>query len=265
MSIGDYYEIEITFNHAVFLSMLAWGGCSAAKEDKHADHSGHAHSEKSGNPDANESCTGEGHEHEGHEHEGHEHEEPEGVVLSPQSQKIAGISVQSAMRRTLQKTIEMPGRIGYNEDRLMHITPRYAGVVRAVRVQRGQYVKSGDVLAEIESNQSMSTYSIKASFSGYIVEKSVVPGEHVAEDRKIFVIADLSNVWVNCDVFASNMDYIKTGYEAIVRASGARRSDTGTISYVAPHFNSSTTVALFESSSQTGQDNGGRACLSVHR
>ncbi|MBN1600374.1 MAG: efflux RND transporter periplasmic adaptor subunit [Chitinispirillaceae bacterium] len=227
-------KLRLLLTTAVFLSMVVWAGCSDAKEDAHADHSGHAHSEKTNNSNANES----------HDHEGHDHEEPEGVMLSPQSQKIAGISVQAAMRRTLQKTIELPGRIGYNEDRLMHITPRYAGVARTVRVQRGQYVKTGYILAEIESNQSMSVYSVKAPFSGYIVEKRVVPGEHVAEDRQMFVLADLSNVWVNCDIFASNMDYIKTGTEARVLATGTRRSDTGTINYVAPHFNSSTNSGL---------------------
>jgi cobalt-zinc-cadmium efflux system membrane fusion protein len=166
------------------------------------------------------------------------------VALSQRAQEIAGISIATARRRALQKTVELPGRVGYNEDRLMHITPRYAGVARSVAVRQGRYVRAGDTLAIIESNQSLSSYVVAAPFAGYIVEKHVVPGEHVAAEREMFVLADLSRVWMNCDVFASNMEYVKTGARAVVRSAGARRSDTGTVSYVAPWFNSATNSGL---------------------
>ncbi len=226
----------------VVVSILVLAGCDDAQETGTAEHSGHSHSEEVHNPGMHEGHEHEGHEHEGHEHEGHAH--AEGVVLSPVSQKLGGISIKTVGRRTLHKTIELPGRVGYNEDRLMHITPRYAGIARAVTAWQGQYVKSGQVLARIESNRSMSTYVVKAPFSGYIVEKHVVPGEHVTEDREMFVLANLSRVWVNCDVFASNMEYIDPGARAVVYSAGTQRSDTGTISYVAPHFNSATNSGL---------------------
>jgi cobalt-zinc-cadmium efflux system membrane fusion protein len=50
-------------------------------------------------------------------------------------------------------TAAFPGEVILNPDRMAHIVPRAAGVVREVRCSLGQYVEAGQVLAWIESDE----------------------------------------------------------------------------------------------------------------
>ena len=54
--------------------------------------------------------------------------EGDAVVLSAEAMRLAGIGISEIGRESIGHTIEMPGEIGYNEERRIHITPRYAGL-----------------------------------------------------------------------------------------------------------------------------------------
>jgi hypothetical protein len=76
------------------------------------------------------------HEEEGHEEEGHD--EGEKVVrLHEEDLKEFGIEVKEAGQGTLTIQLELPGEITPNADRLAHIVPRAAGVVRSVFKSEG--------------------------------------------------------------------------------------------------------------------------------
>jgi cobalt-zinc-cadmium efflux system membrane fusion protein len=140
--------------------------------------------------------------------------------------------------------VELPGRIGYDEEKLAHITPRYAGLARSVPARLGTYVAKGEVLATIESNASMTTYPVVAPFNGHIVEKHLALGEHVTEESEVFLLANLSTVWVNCDVYAANVDDIRVGAQATIQATGSGRTAAGTIRYISPAFDSRSSSGL---------------------
>ncbi len=71
---------------------------------------------------------------------------------SPMSASKAG--VRTATPRQSQSAPEIMAfcRIGYNENKLAHITPRTPGIVSSVVVDVGSDVKAGDVLAVLESS-----------------------------------------------------------------------------------------------------------------
>ncbi|MDH8346182.1 biotin/lipoyl-binding protein, partial [Klebsiella pneumoniae] len=73
-------------------------------------------------------------------------------------------------------------------------TPRFPGIVRDVRKRIGDVVQKGDVLAVIESNQSLTQYELKASLAGTVIDRQISLGEFVSEQKSAFVVADLSNV-----------------------------------------------------------------------
>lgn len=184
------------------------------------------------------------HEHEEHEHESHEghdhhaHDDGEqGVTLDPDARKIAGIRIDTLEKRRFKRSIELPGRIGFNEDRLMHVTPRFGGVVKEVKCTVGSFVKKDQVLAVMENNATLSTYQVKAPFSGTIIEKHATLGESVGDGRELFILADLSNVWVNCDVYASDIDILKKGLPAVVTTIDEKVRAEAAVSYIAPVFN----------------------------
>lgn len=73
------------------------------------------------------------------------------VELSDAQIKASGVTMQTAGAARIQSALQLPGEIGFNEDRTAHVVPRVAGVVEAVSANLGQTVKKGAVLAIISS------------------------------------------------------------------------------------------------------------------
>lgn len=83
-----------------------------------------------------------------------EEEEEEGVlVLNEQQIQAAGIQLAKAQPRQISSVLSLPGEVRFDEDRTSHIVPRAAGVVESVRVNLGQKVKQGELLAVVASQQ----------------------------------------------------------------------------------------------------------------
>ncbi|USW95399.1 efflux RND transporter periplasmic adaptor subunit [Pseudomonas proteolytica] len=83
-----------------------------------------------------------------------EEEEEEGVlVLNEQQIQAAGIQLAKAQPRQISTLLSLPGEVRFDEDRTSHIVPRAAGVVESVKVNLGQKVKQGELLAVIASQQ----------------------------------------------------------------------------------------------------------------
>ena len=80
--------------------------------------------------------------------------EEEGVlVLNEQQIQAAGIQLATAQPRQISTLLSLPGEVRFDEDRTSHIVPRAAGVVESVKVNLGQKVKQGELLAVIASQQ----------------------------------------------------------------------------------------------------------------
>lgn len=201
------------------------------EHDDHADHEDHAdhdeHGEEINHEEQNEA------EHEEHaDHEDHGNELT--VKLTPEAIKLAGITFLDVKHGRIGQTIELPGEIGFNEDRLAHIAPRFAGIALQANIRVGDYVKKGEVVAIIESNESMNSYSIKSPISGWVIKRHITPGEYVSEENSIFVIADLSTVWVNLAVYPKDAHRIKKGQTALIETLGTSNITSGKIEYIMP-------------------------------
>jgi cobalt-zinc-cadmium efflux system membrane fusion protein len=168
-------------------------------------------------------------------HDDHaEHSDELTVELSEAAEELAGIEISEVARGHIDKTIELPGEIGFNEDRLAHIAPRFAGIALRANYRVGDFVEEGEVVAQIESNESMNSYSIKAPISGWVIDRHITPGEFVSEENSIYIIADLSTVWINLAVYSKDADRIRKGQAARIKAVGSDEVTTGVIEYVTP-------------------------------
>ncbi|MDP1923651.1 MAG: efflux RND transporter periplasmic adaptor subunit [Thiobacillus sp.] len=79
---------------------------------------------------------------------------------------------------------------------------------------------------------ALTRYEIRAPIDGVVVEKHLSLGEAVQGDAKIFVIADLSTVWVDMTVAAKDLGAVKTGQKADIQATAFAAQGSGAISYV---------------------------------
>ena len=179
--------------------------------DDHSDETEHGHDE--GSHDEGDDGHGHGEENsdDGHGHGGHdEHEEEGKTEIAPDAAKKSGIVVSKVSSGTIGDVVSLTGRIRLNLDTTAEIPARFPGIVRSVKAKLGQRVRKGDVLATVESNDSLKVYSIKAPTSGVVLKKNTNVG-NVARDEPLFTIANLSNVWAEFHVFPRNLDKVKEG------------------------------------------------------
>jgi len=100
------------------------------------------------------------------------------------------------------------------------------------------------------SNQpdiSITRYQIIAPFDGTVIEKHIVLGEVISEDTKVYVIADLSSVWVDMNVYQKDLPTIRKGLPVIISAGHGISEAEGTISYIGPLIGEKTRTALARS------------------
>lgn len=89
----------------------------------------------------------------------------------------------------------------------------------------------GVVPAPLE-HQRDAIYPVVAPLSGTVIEKHAVPGS-LAETDPLFVVADLSTVWLEADVFEKDLALLKTGSPATVSvAAYPDRPFQGRLTYV---------------------------------
>ena len=101
-------------------------------------------------------AAGEAHEHdehaEGGEHGHDEHGGEEGVVeLSPEAVARIGLATARAEVRPLAGRHATTGQVGFDEERLAHVTPRVTGRLVRVPAALGATVAAGEALAVLDS------------------------------------------------------------------------------------------------------------------
>lgn len=87
-------------------------------------------------------------------------------------------------------------------------------------------------------------YEITAPFDGTVIKKHVALGEAVQNDTGLFVVADLSTVWVDLSVYEKDLPFVLEGAKVVISAGHGIPDATGVISYVGPIVGEQTRTAL---------------------
>ena len=147
--------------------------------------------------------------------------------------KELGIKTEIAGPATLIETRILTGRIHTDPNRLSRVRPRFAGIVKAIRHELGDYVRAGDILATVQSNESLQNYQIKAPIGGLIIKRDIQIGEATGNEP-LFVIADLSEVWIELDIFLRDLNQIKAGQEVIIETFDGSLQAKTVIDWISP-------------------------------
>lgn len=91
---------------------------------------------------------------------------------------------------------------------------------------------------------NLTRYEIRAPIDGVIVDKRVAVGEVLKEDGMIFVLADMATVWVDATVPAKDLNAVRTGQRATVRATAFEAEAGGIIGHVGAVVGEQTRTAL---------------------
>lgn len=146
----------------------------------------------------------------------------------------AGVEMIKTGPAKIRQRLALRGRVRLNEQTQTSIFPRFDGIVKAVNKELGDTVKKGDLLATVESNDSLQTYEVRAENAGTVVEKNVRQGEFADNQRTLFVIADLSNVWVDFVVHRKDFALLKIGQAVTIHAEDGIESMQATLTYLSP-------------------------------
>lgn len=145
------------------------------EEEEHDTHDHDEHGkDKSNSPDEHA-------EHDEHaEEEGQEGHGEEIVLLSDAELREFGITLKTAQAGTLNQHIELPGEIVLNSDRIAHVVPRVAGIVREVRATVDDQVEKGQLLAVLESRELADA---KASYLAAVERETLAQANFKREER----------------------------------------------------------------------------------
>ena len=178
-----------------------------------------------------------GHGEAGHEDEG-------AVEMSDAKVAASGIEILSAQQETLHDAIALNGILQPNQEALVQVTPRFPGVVREIKKRIGDTVEKGDLLAKIESNQSLTVYELRAPISGTVIDRLISLGEYAAEQKPAFIVADISTVWVDLSVYRRDLPRVRVGDRLLIDVGDGGKPIEGSISYISPVGSSDTQTAL---------------------
>ncbi len=95
-----------------------------------------------------------------------------------------------------------------------------------------------------EKGEPQRTLTLYAPHSGFVIKKDAHHGMKIMPDKELYTIADLSTVWVNVDIYESEISFVRPGQMAKVTLSydpGA--TFNGKVSYIYPSVDEKTRTA----------------------
>lgn len=194
-----------------------------------------------------------GEDHADEKQEG-DHADEERLALTPDQIRNAAIVIEQAGPAKLRQTLPLYGQVVPNAEREHAVSARYPGLIRQVAKKVGDPVKQGEVLATVESNESLKPYPVVASLAGVVVQRQANVGEQTG-DRTLFVIGDYSTVWVNLSVFPGDLATIQRGQKVQLTSTDAATTGEGVIIAVSPVGNSAnqSTTAIVQLDNPDGR------------
>jgi len=128
----------------------------------------------------------------------------------------AGIRVAPAAPGVVADEHEVQGLLTPVEGRVAKVMARFPGPIRGLRANVGDRVRAGQVLATIESNLSLTNYTVTTPISGVVLARNASVGSVASEGMALYEIADLSELWVDLHIFGADAQHIRPGVPVTV-------------------------------------------------
>lgn len=216
-----------------------------AFHEEHATHDDHVHTEKNERDHVDHGDAEARHDHAGHDDHAEHGVNEKGIVSIPESvQREFGITLSVAGPGVLHEEVILPGEIEFNRERLAYVNPRYDGTVTAIEVRLADQVRKGQILALLESTETLRPFDVKAPFDGTIVSYDISPGESVEAGTPLFTVADLSSVWADLRIYQRDLNKVRRGQRVVIVNGHDGPQFTGTITYIAPTIDEHTRTGL---------------------
>lgn len=137
------------------------------------------------------------------------------TTIAAASAAQAGIKTGTAGPATIATTVEVLGRVGFAPGAEASAKARFPGKILSMSRNVGDPVRAGEVLARVESNESLQSYSVTAPISGVIVERGASPGD-IAGDEPLYRLGDPGKLVADFHIFDRDMGKVRPGQAVTV-------------------------------------------------
>lgn len=143
------------------------------------------------------------------------------TTITPEAAEQGGIAIATAGPATIGDTRELFGTVELNPSARSEIRGQFPGRVVSVTKQVGDSVRSGELLARIESSESLQTYPVYSTVSGVVAERGGNPGD-MTHDAPLYVITNPSATTVVFNIFPRDLGIIRPGMRVEVQSQDGR-------------------------------------------
>ena len=200
------------------------------QEGQHADEKNHQHEDEQGHDET------QGHKDDHGADHGDEGEHEEELTTKIDRKMAAQVGIETALPRSqeLNQTIISYGSLTTGPTQLSHVRARYTGMIKSVKPDIGDAVKRGDLLARVESNESLKVYNMLAPIAGTIIERHANTGE-VTEDQVLFSIANFKTLWAEFRIYHAQQSQVSAGQTVNIHVND--QVIAGKIAHIIPALN----------------------------
>lgn len=169
---------------------------------------------------------------------------PEGRTrITADAARAGGIETAVAGPASIGEMRELFGTVELDPSARSEIRGQFPGRVVSVTKQVGDSVSRGQLLARIESSESLQVYPVYASVSGIIAERNANPGD-VTGDRPLYVVTNPSATTVVFNIFPKDLGVIRPGMRIDVRTQDGKGVAQATLGGYLPEGNKEAGTAL---------------------
>lgn len=95
-----------------------------------------------------------------------------------------------------------------------------------------------------QPHESLVQYNLTAPSDGVIIEKHIVQGELVTTESPLFIVSDISSLWIDLQVYPKDLESVTAGQKIFISALEGKLTAQGIISFLSPVISQETRTAL---------------------
>ncbi|MBL8556215.1 MAG: HlyD family efflux transporter periplasmic adaptor subunit [Phenylobacterium sp.] len=145
------------------------------------------------------------------------------TTIAADAARAGGVTTEKAGPALLGESLAINGRVEITPEGQSDVIARYPGRVTSLNAELGQRVRRGQVLARVESSESLQTYPVTAPISGVIVKKNVTAGG-MSGNEPILVVADPDKLHAEFFLYPRDAERVRVGQRVeVVSLAGDHR------------------------------------------
>lgn len=166
------------------------------------------------------------------------------TTLTPQAAREAGVRVERAGPATIGEVRELTGVVALAPNAEGEVRAQFPGPIKALYKNVGQSVRRGELIARVESNESLQTYPVYAPMSGVVSTRNNV-GD-IAGDEPLYTIVNPSATVVRFNVFPRDLEVIEPGQPVVIQTLDGGPVANGRLSGFVPQAAAASGTAVIQ-------------------